>query len=44
MEGAAIAVSGSREFDALWNRRCSNDSEGRDITSALPAAARLSRK
>jgi hypothetical protein len=39
MEGAAITVSGSRDFDALWTRRCSHDIDARDITSALPAAA-----
>jgi hypothetical protein len=36
MEGEAITVSGSREFDALWNRLCSHDSDARDIKSALP--------
>jgi hypothetical protein len=39
MEGAVITVSGSREFDALWNRRCSHDSDAPDIRSALPPAA-----
>jgi uncharacterized protein DUF4236 len=42
MEGAAITVSGSPNFDALWNRRCSHDGDALDITSALPTAARLS--
>jgi hypothetical protein len=40
MEGTAITVSGSREFDALWNRRCSHDSDARDIKSALPVGGK----
>jgi hypothetical protein len=40
MEGATLTVSGSRDFDALWNRRCSHDSEAPDIKSALPVAPR----
>jgi hypothetical protein len=44
MEGTAISVSGSRDFDALWNRRCSDDSDARDIEPALIAVTHLSRK
>jgi hypothetical protein len=42
--GAVLTVFGSRGFDALWDRLCSNDSDARDITSALQMAADLSSK
>jgi hypothetical protein len=33
MDGALLRVSGTRDFDPLWNRRCG--SQGRDITADL---------